>query len=32
MDTLLLTGLGVLLVLGLYMQIAGYLVAPFGPR
>jgi len=29
---LLLVGLGVLLVLGLYTQLAGYLVAPFGPR
>jgi cytochrome c-type biogenesis protein len=29
---LLLIALGVLLVLGLYTQIAGYLAAPFGPR
>ena len=29
---LLLVGLGVLLILGLYTQLAGYLVAPFGPR
>lgn len=29
---LLLIGLGVLLILGLYTQVAGYLVAPFGPR
>jgi len=29
---LLLIALGALLVLGLYTQIAGYLVAPFGPR
>jgi cytochrome c-type biogenesis protein len=29
---LLLIGLGMLLVLGLYTQIAGYIVAPLGPR
>jgi cytochrome c-type biogenesis protein len=29
---LLMIGLGVLLILGLYTQIAGYLAAPFGPR
>lgn len=29
---LLLIGLGVLLILGLYTQVAGYLVAPFGSR
>ena len=28
----LMIGLGVLLVLGLYTQIAGYVAAPFGPR
>ena len=28
----LLIGLGVLLILGLYTQVAGYLAAPFGPR